>query len=156
MNTIAFGGYAYPIRKWLPTSVTHYSCPAWGFRDAWCRKLAASIRQPTRLIGFSAGAEAALRVAFYSPHVTDVVFHSGLARFRQFRPECLYRFFVTKGDTTPTHEETIDLYLHYSPYSSRIDELPMEPFAKPTLFERWQLIPRNHIFHNCLPHLGLD
>ena len=156
MNTIAFGGYAYPIAKWLPSSVTHYACPAWGFRDAWCLKLAASIRQPTRLIGFSAGAEAALRVAFYSPHVTDVVFHSGLARFRQFRKECHYRFFVTEGDTTPTNQETLELWFLHAPALSRYDELDMVPFAKPTLFERWQLEPRNHIFHNCVPYLGLE
>ena len=151
LQTIAFGGYAYSIAKWLPKDVVHHSCPWYGFTDARCRKIAREIVEPTKVIGFSAGAEAALRVAWYCPLVREAIIHSVLDNFTKYRRDCVYRFYRTKDDTTPTFQGTL-VSAMLAPSGSSLKTLDMKDFDNPTWFERTQLQRRNHIFHN-LPGL---
>jgi dienelactone hydrolase len=152
---IAFGGYLYSIAKWLPSHVIHYSAGAWGFTQRWCRDFSATIREPVTLIGFSEGANAALQVASHSPMVTRAIVHSCEDKPVAFNAACDYRFFATLGDTTPTFDGTIETATRAMKDRVRfqLQFLPRLPFESPTWFERKVLAPRNHIFHNVLPHL---
>lgn len=153
---IAFGGSFYPIAKWLPAHVIHYAAPLWGFRQSWLISLAKSLRRPVTLIGFSAGANAAMVVAAHSPMVTRAIVHSCEDKPVGFNAACDYRFFATLTDTTPTLEGTIATTqrARHSGIRSELTFLPSVPFESPTWFERKMLAPRNHIFHNVLPHLS--
>lgn len=155
VQIIAFGGWLYPIAKWLPSFVRHYAAPVLGFSAAWCRSLARSLDRPTILIGFSAGANAVMQVAGHSPMVTEAIVHSCEAKRFDVNLACDYRLFRTEGDTTPTFGGTQATFDSLSDRGAMatIDDLPFVAFAKPTLFESWQLVKRRHIFHNVLPHL---
>jgi hypothetical protein len=153
---IAFGGWLYPIAKWLPSFVRHYPAPLLGFSASWCRSFALQIYKPTILIGFSEGANAAMQIAGHSPQVREAVVHSCEFVTHQVNFACEYRLFRTIGDTTPTFEKTKWTFdgLADSGANATLKDLPFVPFTKPTLFERTQLTRRRHIFHNILPHIS--
>lgn len=155
-KVIAFGGWMYSIAKWLPLRVEHHKSPVWGFTERWCRDFAATLQQPTTLIGFSEGANAAMRIAAHSPMVTTAVVHSCEDKRFAFNPNCYYHFFCTLQDTTPTFDGTIDTAhrAHIERQDYTIKFLEFVPFDKPTWFESSFLEPRSHIFHNVLPHLS--
>jgi hypothetical protein len=154
-QVIAFGGWLYPIAKWLPSWVQHHAAPLFGFSSLWCREFAMAIKKPTTLIGFSAGASAAMLVAGHSPMVRQAVIQSSEARPYQPNAHCRYRLFATVGDTTPTLDGTVETFDHITNRNANasIQFLPFVPFESPTFFERRQLARRCHIFHNVLPHL---
>lgn len=155
-QVIAFGGWLYPIAKWLPSFVRHYASPLFGFSVSWCRSLARSIDRPTVLIGFSAGATAAMHVASHSPMIRTAIVHSCEFAKYQIGYLCEYRFFATIGDTTPTRPQTRQTFEDVANRgaTATLDYLPFVPFASPTFFERRQLERRKHIFHNVLPRIG--
>lgn len=155
VQIIAFGGWLYPIAKWLPSWVQHYASPILGFSASWCRQVARGLNKPTILIGFSAGANAAMTIAGQSPMVTEAVVHSCESGSYAANPNCSYRLFVTRGDTTPTYVGTLATYewLRGMGAKAELEVLPMVPFQSPTFFERSQLARRNHIFHNVFPRL---
>jgi hypothetical protein len=153
---IAFGGWLYPVSKWLPAFVRHHASPLLGFSANWCRSFALAIDRPTILVGFSEGANAAMQIAGYSPQVREAIIHScEWVRF-QINYACQYRLFRTDGDTTPTHKATQWTFNELAESGARatIQDLPFVPFAKPTFFESRQLARRKHIFHNVLPHIS--
>jgi len=152
---IAFGGYLYPIAKWLPSHVIHYSSPIWGFTRKWCRDFAAALKRPVILIGFSEGANAAMQIAAHSPMVTRAIVHSCEDKPVGFSAACDYRFFATLGDTTPTFDGTVATAKRSLASKSRTDLqfLKFAAFDAPTWFERKILAPRKHVFHNVLPFL---
>lgn len=160
---IAFGGWLYPISKWLPAFARHYSAPLLGFSSSWCRSFALQIDRPTILVGFSEGANAVLQVAGHSPQVRQAIVHSCERKRITANRGCHYRLFATEGDTTPTYRGTHQTFddLAEAGASVVIQDLPFVPFANPTFFESRQLARRKHIFHNVLPHIdrtlkGLD
>lgn len=152
---IAFGGWLYPISKWLPSFVRHYASPILGFSANWCREFARTIKVPTILIGFSEGANAAIQIASQSHQVRQAIVHS--CEFVPVEPRafCQYRLFRTIGDTTPTFQKTQWTFDAISEQGAvaTLTDLPFVPFAKPTFFERTQLARRKHIFHNILPSI---
>jgi len=152
---IAFGGYLYPIAKWLPSYVQHIAAGPFGFSRRWCRDFAATIAEPVILIGFSEGANAVLQVASHSPMARIAVVHSCEDKPVEFAAGCQYRFFVTRGDTTPTFDGTVSTATRAMKAGIQwdIQFLKPIPFESPTWFERRVLAPRNHIFHNVLPCL---
>lgn len=152
---IAFGGWLYPIAKWLPSFVAHHASPLFGFSSMWCREFAMSINKPTTLIGFSEGASAAMLIAEHSPMVRQAVIHSCERGPYKPNANCLYRLFCTVGDTTPTLDGTVDTFdsITNRNADATIQFLPFVPFESPTFFERRQLARRKHIFHNVLPHI---
>jgi hypothetical protein len=152
---IAFGGWLYPISKWLPSFVRHYPSPLLGFSANWCRDFAYTLKVPTILIGFSEGANAAMMVAGHSPMVKQAVVHSCEWVRYQINFSCKYRLFRTEGDTTPTFAQTQRTYSDLADRGASVirTDLPFVPFAKPTFFERTQLARRKHIFHNILPFI---
>jgi len=153
---IAFGGWLYPVSKWLPSFVRHYASPILGFSFSWCRDFARTLNKPTILIGFSAGATAAMHVAGHSPMVTEAIVHSCEHGNYQVNYHCEYRLFITDGDTTPTQAGTRETFRQLAAAAATADlnVLPFVPFAAPTFFERSQLARRKHIFHNVLPHIS--
>jgi pimeloyl-ACP methyl ester carboxylesterase len=153
---IAFGGWLYPIQKWLPAFVRHHAAPLLGFSASWCRSFALAIDRPTILVGFSEGANAAMQVAGHSPQVREAIVHSCEWVRCQANFSCQYRFFRTIGDTTPTFAKTQWTFDAFDAAGVRatIQDLPFVPFASPTFFESRQLARRKHIFHNVLPHIS--
>jgi hypothetical protein len=152
---IAFGGWLYPVAKWLPSSVRHYPAPLLGFSASWCRSFALSLNAPTVLIGFSEGANAVMQITGPSPQVREAIVHSCEWVQYQINFACQYRLFRTIGDTTPTFEKTQWTFgaLAESGANATLQDLPFVPFARPTFFERTQLARRKHIFHNVLPYI---
>lgn len=152
---IAFGGWLYPISKWLPSFVRHYSAPLLGFSSSWCRDFAITLKVPTILIGFSEGANAAMMIAGHSPMVKHAIVHSCEWVKYQINFSCRYELFRTEGDTTPTFSGTNLAFrdLGGKGADATLTDLPFVPFARPTFFERTQLARRKHIFHNILPFL---
>lgn len=155
-QVIAFGGWLYPIAKWLPSFVRHYASPILGFSAGWCRDFAYTIKTPTILIGFSEGANAAMIVAGHSPMVRQAIVHSCEWVKYQINFSCQYRLFRTTGDTTPTFKETQWTYNDLADRGANAtgQDLSFIPFSNPTFFERTQLARRKHIFHNCLPMIS--
>ena len=152
---IAFGGWLYPISKWLPSFVRHYPAPLLGFSASWCRDFSYTLKVPTILIGFSEGANAAMMIAGHSSMVKQAIVHSCEWVRYQINFSCQYALFRTVGDTTPTFQGTQRTYKDLADHGAQATgtDLPFVPFAKPTFFERSQLARRKHIFHNILPSL---
>lgn len=153
---IAFGGWLYPIAKWLPSFVRHYAAPVLGFSPSWCRDFAWSLKAPAVLIGFSEGANAAMMVAGHAPQARQAIVHSCERIRYQINFACQYRLFRTEGDTTPTFQGTQQVFDHLAVCGAQatLTDLPFVPFAKPTFFESRQLARRKHIFHNVLPAIA--
>jgi len=156
-QTIALGGWLYGIGKWLPNA-HHINCPVWGFTERWCRDFAASLRRPVVLIGFSEGANAAMAIAAHSPMVVRAFIHSCENKKPSFNHNCQYSFYVTLGDTTPTFEGTCEVAEDAASdgATASLSLLEYQDFENPTLFEKRFLAPRQHIFHNALPLIGLQ
>ena len=147
----------YPIDRFFPRgSVRNYNRPwPFGFTRRWCDRLASSIRTPTVLIGFSAGASAALLVAARSQWVTHCFAHSPRDRGDVPRRECRYELLITDDDSTPGSDQVFDVAMQISGSGATWDFrfLPFIPFDNPTRLEAGPLTRTRHQFHNCLPFL---
>lgn len=148
----------YSIAKFFPSgSVTNFNRP-WpgGFSVAWCTRLAMSLDRMTVLVGFSAGASAALITAGLSPYVTHCFAHSPRDRGDRPRKTCEYHLFLTNGDSTPGANQVYDVAKRLRSVGAEVHadyNLPFEQFYKPTWLERTVLTRRRHQFHNCIPFL---
>jgi len=158
MRIIALNGMLYPLRKWLPSKVeTPYR---WTWREQDADALSATIQEPTALVGFSVGATAAARIALTNPWIKIAYLHSpGNYKGPFIESQCVFRIFRTEGDTTPTFDSSQQLHSSLKQQkdftSSPLVTLPYVPFKSPTLWERWALARRHHIFHNILPYLPI-
>ena len=161
-QTITLGGNGpsysgYPIDRFFPRgSVRNFNRPwPFGFTRRWCDRLASSIRTPTVLIGFSAGASAGLLIAARSQWVTHCFAHSPRDRGDVPRGECAYELMVTYWDSTPGSGDVLRLADRYA--RARIafafHRLEFEDFDNPTKLESGLLTRTQHQFHNCLPLL---
>lgn len=164
VKVLTFGGNAwlhprgYSIKKFFPpNSVENYDRP-WptGFSLAWCKHVAAQIDTPVTLIGFSAGASAALLIAGMTPMVRSCFAHSPRDRNNAVRGMCEYHLLKTQGDSTRGQEQIYSVAAKLRRGGATVhlqDTLPFAPFTNATWLERTTLTNQNHQFHNCLPIL---
>lgn len=151
MNFVALNGWNYSIAHHLPGIV----CPPelhWTRRKAM--DLARDIREPTVLIGFSRGANAALACAQNCPHVVAVYAHS--CTFRPHTRKRLFdlTLFRTFGDQFPTFEGTGKTYSHYYGLGYGIELINLDPVPwKPRTYTERLMHRADHQFHNCIPIL---
>lgn len=112
--------------------------------------------EPITLIGFSAGANAALEIAATIP-INRLVIHSTSVPLPRKPVRCnRIQMFSTRGDRTGCAKATKMAHEHLIKTTEAIHEyveLPFKPFVQATLFERLVLTPLKHQFHNCLPYL---
>lgn len=114
------------------------------------------IKEPITLIGFSAGANAALEIAATIP-INRLIIHSTSVPLPRKLMRCnRIQMFSTQGDRTGCSKATKMAHEHLIKTTEAIHEyieLPFKPFVQATLFERLVLTPLKHQFHNCLPYL---
>jgi hypothetical protein len=152
MELIAFNGFCYSIKKWLPSTAREV------WRWNWTKNKALAFAEgqvsPFVGVGFSDGATAMSHVAGRSSLITDVFLHSPLFEKPQINRGCFYRLYSTVGDTTPTADGTLDLFDYLADNGAHVTltYLRFESFVTPTLMERF-LASRKHIFHNLVPQL---
>lgn len=113
---IAIGGLGYPIQKFIPSEFKHFTPMKTRLSLV---NLIENHNGPITLLGFSWGAEIAIRVALMYPNknIEQVIAHSPgkgvLQRHHDFGPpNCLYRFLVTQGDKL-CYESTNSLYEYF-------------------------------------------
>ena len=147
----------YPIDKFFPRgSARNFNRPwPFGFTRRWCDRLASSIRTPTVLIGFSAGASAALLIAARSQWVTHCFAHSPRDRGDVPRRECAYELMMTESDKTPGSDDIFAVSDRIVMAGALVEfrSFPFVPFDNPTRLEAGLLTQTRHQFHNCLPLL---
>ena len=161
MNYIALSGNGHSLRRYFNSRVTCLDAPS-RHRLSWSRKqalrVAESIYKPTVVIGFSAGATAALHIAIANNLVLGVYAHSPMDRISTYEcPFAVVCIFRTNGDTTPTYEGALDAYLKLctsqwpeTPALRNLDPVDPEPIRDPATFVMWR---RTHQFRNCLSFL---
>ena len=152
MELIAFNGFCYSIKKWLPSTAREE------WRWNWTKNKALAFAEgqyvPFVGVGFSDGATAMSHIAGRNRLVTDVFLHSPMFEKPAVNRGCFYRLFATIGDRTPTADQTVDLFEYLIDNGAHVtlSYLPFEPFAAPTMMERF-LAKKKHIFHNLVPQL---
>lgn len=158
------GAFGYSLAPFLSDRYRFEDAVQWfGFKvDAvaeWLRLLATVSGEPIVLVGFSAGANAALEISQQLGAVVEVIAHSPGGGFHPigYRPDLRVRMFRTIGDRTPSWggtERMADRYRR-SGYPVEFREFQPEPWAdgfRPRWTD-WQYRAAqalNHHFHNCL------
>ena len=149
MQYLALNGFRHSLRRYFNSRVTCIDKFNWTERNA--KEFAATIDQPTTLIGFSDGATACLTIACHSPLITSIHCHSPL------KPPSLYivgnpyvHLYRTLGDTTPTFDDTLRIHSMIRSTLNTLNPGPHEPIRNlATLTMYW----KTHQFRNCLPFL---
>ena len=153
----AIGGNKYPIDHMLPDRIRHYAAPMVLIRPMFIRWMAATIRRPSVLIGFSAGANMALEIAGRSRMVEFVFAHSPENKQPPVSRDTFYHVYRTRGDRTPTFAGAAGVREWIASQTAAVAPLltlDMDPFPhEPSPLEMRVLWPLRHIFHNVLPIL---
>lgn len=149
MQYLALNGFRHSLRRYFNNKVQCIDKFNWTERNA--TSFAATIDQPTTLIGFSDGATACLTIACHCPFITSIYCHSPM------KPANLHvvgnpyiHLYRTLGDTTPTFDDTLRIHSLIRSSLHTLNPGPHEPVRDlATLVMRW----KNHQFRNCLPSL---
>lgn len=152
MELIAFNGFCYSLKKWLPDSAREEW--RWNWSHSKALAFAEGQLSPFVGVGFSDGATALSHVVGNNKFVTDAFLHSPMFEKPAVSKSCFYRLFVTIGDKTPTADSTVDLFEYLIDNGAHVTlcYLPFEGFASPTTMERF-LARKKHVFHNLVPQL---
>lgn len=153
MKYIALNGFRHPLNRYFNHRVECINKFNWTERNAIA--FANTIKEPTTIIGFSDGATAALTIANNSIHVREVYAHSPMYRNDTIRTRAKIRLFRTRGDTTPTFNNTLRVFDRYQFHPVDVTMLtlppgPHEPIRDLATLTMWL---RNHQFRNCLLYL---
>jgi hypothetical protein len=152
MELIAFNGFCYSIKKWLPDTAREE------WRWNWTRAKALAFSQdqisPFVGVGFSDGATAMSHVVGNSEYFGEVFLHSPMFDRPRINRRCWYKMFLTVGDRTPAAVDTIRLFEYLADGGAHVtlQHLPFQDFAFPTMMERF-LARQKHVFHNLVPQL---
>jgi hypothetical protein len=156
---IALNGFRHPLNRYFTDAVQCVNRFNW--TQAAAIRLAEQIDadgQETTVIGFSDGATAAVTVARHSKVTAHVYAHSPMYEASDL-PLAARRLtlFRTKGDTTPTFDDTLEVFWAFCRSTERtrlhihtLLPLPAQPVRDAAT---WLMRRKSHQFHNCLPFL---
>lgn len=148
MKIYALNGFLYP----LPIeNVDHVW--RWNWSDRNAEQFARTIKEECILIGFSAGAKAALTVAQNSKFVKRVYCHSCLYSSYPLKRKFDVSFFITKDDKL-IKDGTDRTFLRYqcNGYNCSIMDLDAQPIPGYNPVHIF-MNKNNHHFENCLEYL---
>lgn len=156
MKYLALNGFRHPLNRYFNDKVECINQFNWTSRNAI--KFAQTIMEPTTLIGFSDGATAALTIANNSKYVEHVYAHSPLFRDEKVFTRARIHLFRTKGDLTPTYNQTLQVFYKYSETPVNVSIQTLKPTTHEPIrdFATFVMRIKNHQFRNCLPHLPGD